>query len=162
MENYIIGLLIVIIIVCISIIYKDKTQRPYSGFPIAKAGKDENGSVAMYLFVFFSKRNCRDCLEYIEALNHLPPEFNVIGVVSKAELENEKELRSLTKAAFPLISNPKFKKFIPLYSPTTVGVSPKGNILFVLPGVPGEKEYLTNFLFSLYTKLMPLFMDQKI
>jgi hypothetical protein len=43
-----------------------------------------------------------------------------------------------------------------------MGVSPiDGRIIFTLPGVPGEKKYLENFLESLYSKLYPIFVEQK-
>ena len=154
MKNYIIGTLAVLLLVCASIIYKGSIKPLHSEFPVVVSAGSREAS--MHLYVFFFKKNCLDCLEYIEALNHLPPQFSVFGVVPENELKDEAQLRAVSGAAFPLISNSKFKTFIPFYTPTTIGVSPSGNIIFTLPGVPGEKEYIDDFLLSLYNKLKPI------
>jgi hypothetical protein len=159
MKNYIIGLLLVIILVFASLFYKEKTRLRYAAFPIVETkGSD---SVNLHLYVFFSKQNCIPCLDYIKELNELPQEIKVVGVVPDFELKDEAILRELTGATFPLIGNSRFKNFIPLYSPTTVGVSTKGEIYFVLPGVPGEKEYIESFLMNLYYKLQRIFVNKK-
>jgi len=103
-----------------------------------------------------------DCLEIIEVLNNLPPHFVVIGLVPPNELKEEKELRSITGASFPLRDAAKYKKYIPFYAPSIIGVSPKGYIIFTLPGVPGEKAYLENFLNSIYGRLYPIFVNQNV
>ncbi|NIN20888.1 MAG: hypothetical protein GTN82_23350 [Candidatus Aminicenantes bacterium] len=123
---------------------------------------DKEVEVTLFLYVFFTKRNCIDCLEIMDALNNLPPQFVVFGIVPERELKDEKELRRKTGAAFPLVSAVKYKKYIPWYTPTIIGVSPKGDIIFVLPGVPGEKEYLLNFLDSLYMKVYPILLEEKL
>jgi hypothetical protein len=72
-------------------------------------------------------------------------------------LKNEVDLRNTTGAAFNLTSiKESYKKFIPHYKPTILGVEGSGKILFVLPGVPGEKEYLYNFLTNFYGKSLEL------
>ena len=77
------------------------------------------------------------------------------------KFESEKELRSATGAAFKLIQfNDTYKKFNPHYAPTIFGVSSKGNILFILPGVPGQKEYLYNFLVEFYGKSIELLIPE--
>lgn len=164
MKNYIIAGLAVIILVLSSLLYKqNKTSTP-NRFPILEEVANSEAEVPLLLYVFFSKRNCIDCMEVLQALNDLPPHFIVRGIVPKSELENEKELRQITGAEFPLvpISN-KYRRFVPWYTPTIIGVSPiKGEIIFSLPGVPGEKEYLVNFLDSLYSKLYPIFLKEKL
>ena len=159
MKNYIIGLLMVIIMVFASLFYREKTRLRYNAFPIVET--KANDSANLHLYVFFSKQNCAPCLEYIKELNALPQEIKVFGVVPDFELKDELILRELTGAKFSLIPNSRFKGFIPIYSPTTVGVSTKGEIYFVLPGVPGEKEYIENFLMNLYYKLQRIFMNKK-
>ena len=165
MKNYIIGTLAVIILVLVSIIYRnEKSPSPRNIFPVSEETKNVNSEVEvpLFLYVFFSKRNCIDCMEFIEVLNNLPSHFKVVGIVPENELKDEKELRSTTGAAFPLMSSSKYRKYVPWYTPTIVGVSPtKGNIIFILPGVPGEKAYLENFLDSLYDKLYPVFLKEK-
>ncbi len=164
MRNYVIGLLVVAILVMGSIIYKNETS-PRNRFPALEEGIVGNAGdveVPLFLYVFFHKKNCHDCLEIIEVLNNLPPQFIVIGLVPESELKDEKELRQVIGAAFPLISAVKYKKFIPFYTPTIIGVSPERDILFILPGVPGESAYLKTFLDSLYAKLHPIFLKDKI
>jgi hypothetical protein len=40
----------------------------------------------------------------------------------------------------------KYNGFLPWYTPTIIGVSPNGIILFSLPGVPQQSEYIKKFL----------------
>ncbi|MCP4215895.1 MAG: hypothetical protein GY765_14675 [bacterium] len=94
----------------------------------------------------------------IDVLNDLPPQFKVIGVVPGHELKEEDLLRRMTGANFPLLSGAKCRKFAPPYSPSIVGLSKKGTINFVLPAVPGEKEYLAKFLTTFYRKVLPSIM----
>ncbi|MGD2088153.1 MAG: hypothetical protein PVH61_18395 [Candidatus Aminicenantes bacterium] len=163
MKNYIIGVLVVIIVVLSSLLYKqDKASIP-KRFPALEEAKNGDVEVPLILYVFFSKRNCLDCMEGMEVLNKLPPHFIVRGIVPKKELEDEKELRTITGAEFPLMTAEKYRKYIPWYTPSIMGVSPiDGSIIFTLPGVPGEKEYLENFLESLYSKLYPILVEQKM
>ena len=163
MKNYIIGVLVVIIVVLSSLLYKQSKTSVPKRFPALEEAQKSDVEVPLILYVFFSQRNCLDCMEVIQALNHLPPHFIVRGVVPKKELENENELRSITGAEFPLMTTGKYKKYIPWYGPSIIGVSPiNGRIIFILPGVPGEKEYIENFLESLYSKLYPIFTEQKL
>ncbi len=157
MKNYIIGTLLVVLLVLSSIQYKNLKTPIFFDFPIPKESLSSNIDAPLYLFVFFSKRNCIDCMEFIRELNHLPPQFVVIGVVPEKELKNQDELKELTGANFSLVSAKKFRKYIPSYTPALIGVSPGRKIVFVLAGVPGEKEYLKNYLSSLYLKLSPTF-----
>jgi len=162
MKNYIIGVLVVIIVILSSLLYKqDKISVP-KRFPALEEAKAGDVEVPLILYVFFSKRNCVDCMEGIQTLNNLPPHFIVRGIVPKKELADEKELRAITGAEFPLMTAEKYRDYIPWYTPSIIGVSPiDGEIIFTLPGVPGEKEYLVNFLESLYSKLYPIFAEQK-
>jgi hypothetical protein len=163
MKNYLIAGLMVIILILSSLLYKQcKTSIP-KRFPALEEAVKGDVEVPLILYVFFSKRNCVDCLEVIRTLNYLPPHFIVRGLVPKSELEEEQELRAITGAAFPLVSiSPKYRRFIPWYTPAITGVSPiNGEIIFTIPGVPGEKEYLVDFLQSLYEKLYPIFLKQK-
>ncbi len=163
MKNYLIGVLVVIIVVLSSLLYKQNKASIPKYFPGLKNAAKSDAEVPLILYVFFSQRNCIDCMEVIRALNHLPPHFIVRGIVPKSELENEKELRSITGAEFPLMTAEKYRDYIPWYTPCIMGVSPiDGEIIFTIPGVPGEKEYLENFLESLYSKLYPIFAEQKL
>jgi hypothetical protein len=100
-------------------------------------------------------------MQVVETLNHLQPPFGVTGVVPESELQDEAELRKITGLTFPLVSHIKYKRYIPFYSPTIIGTSRKGDIFFILPGVPGTKEYIENFLYGLYQKLLPFLSQEK-
>jgi thioredoxin-related protein len=153
MKNYVIGTLLVIILSVSSLFFKYHIANNilFTRFPVEIIEAD---APRLYLYVFFSKKNCYECLGIIEVLNDLPPRFVVSGVIPDAELENKKEIRFHTGATFPLESQSKYKRFAPRYTPTVVGVSARGEIFFVLPGVPGEKGYLKKFLDSMYNKLL--------
>lgn len=164
MKNYIIGTLIVAILVMSSFMYKNSRSSGRTSFPIDEETKirASNIEIPLYIYIFFSKHNCHDCLEVIEILNDLPPQFIVTGVVPDHELQEKKEIRVITGAVFPLIKLSQYSKnYQPWYAPTMIGVSPNGKIIFTMPGVPGEKEYLKNFLESLYAKTYPIFMEQR-
>ena len=162
MKNYLIGLLIVAILLLSSFLYKNShtTQDGiYHGFPLTGIEQSGDTDVPLYLFLFFSERNCPPCLEIIEVLNSLPPQFKVAGVNPEHELKREKEVRQNTGAAFELIGIKNHRKFATLYTPSLIGVSGKGKIYFVIPGVPGGKEYLKEFLESFYEKAYLLLLD---
>ena len=77
-----------------------------------------------------------------------------------SELENEEELRRVTGAKFPLIGLEKYKKYIPPYAPSILGISQMGKLYFVLPGVPKEKEYVEQFLTEFYNKVYPTLIQR--
>lgn len=159
MKNYVIGLLIVALLVTASLYYKERTRHPSRVFPVEES--EAQPGVHIHLYFFFSKKSCHDCMQVVETLNHLQPPFTVTGVVPESELQDEAELRKITGVTFPLVSHIKYKRYIPFYSPTIVGTSRKGDIFFILPGVPGTKEYIENFLHGLYHKLLPFLSQEK-
>jgi hypothetical protein len=161
MKNYIIGTLLVIILVLSSVLYKKNETSVGKKFPILEETNNPDIEVPLYLYVFLKKNNCIDCLEFIEVLNHLPSHFKVFGVVPKDELKDEDEFRHISGAQFQLISSPKYRKHTPFYTPSTIGVSPEGDIIFVLPGVPGGKKYLEHFLDTMYNKIYMIFINEK-
>lgn len=163
MKNYVIGALIVVILSLSSLIYKYNTieNKSFSGvYPVEF--KESDKGPKLYLYVFFSKKNCHDCLGIIEILNVLPSsQFVVKGVVPADELEDIKEIRSITGATFSIEGDEKFRKLIPKYTPSVVGLSKKSDFFFILPGVPGEKDYLEKFLYSFYHKVYPFLLTIK-
>ena len=162
MKNYIIGTLLVAILVLSSLMYKN-SQTPHTSFPIPEEVSmrvEKDVEIPMFLFIFLSKHNCHDCLEVIKELNSLPPHFIVTGIVPDRQLENEKEVRMITNAEFPLLGMSKFRKYEPWYTPGIIGTSYNGTILFTLPGVPEEKEYVKKFLNSLYAKVFSIFLEE--
>ena len=162
MKKYIIAVLMVIILVLASLLYKQSKTLAPKKFPVLEEISGNRVEVPLILYVFFTKKSCSDCLEVIRVLNDLPPHFIVRGIVPANELADEKDLRRITGATFPLLSHIKYKRFIPWYKPSIVGVSPNtGDIIFTLPGVPGGKEYLVDFLESLYGNLYHIFLKEK-
>jgi len=147
MKSYIIALLTVAVIFLGSVIYKNNTSSALKQFPIHKL-KAEKENPRIYLIFCFSMNNCLPCLEVIETLNQLPDQYKVIGLVPDEELQFEDELRRITTARFELRSLKRFKKYVPNYAPSLFGISQKGKIFFILPGVSGENVYLRQFLES--------------
>ena len=159
MTKYIIVLLIVCILALSSYIYRYNKTNIFNNFPYEKLSKlNDDMKDSLHLFLFFSIKNCPPCLDIIDVLNDLENNFQIIGIVPKQELLIEKDLRKITGAKFKLLSMVKFQRFIPKYAPTIVGVSGQKKILFVLPAVPYEKEYLRQFLTEFYRKAHPLLM----
>jgi hypothetical protein len=151
MKNFVIAFLAVCLLVSISFTYKIAQNQPFDNFPgfhqDKKAREVEN---PLYLYFFFSGSNCRDCLELIDVLNTLPEQFIVFGIVPDKELKDEAKFRAMSGASFELQGAKGFKKYAPHYWPALMGISKGNRIMFVLPGVPNEKEYLLNFLEEFY------------
>lgn len=163
MKNYIIGILVVIIIVISSMFYKyyrSNTIRTVP-FPVeTKAVKTE--APKLYIYLFFSRTNCKDCLGVVEILNVLPDSmFFVRGIVPDEELVYSDEIRLMTGAKFPIEGQQKYKPFIPLYTPSMACVGDQRELFFLLPGIPGEKEYLFDFLIAFYHKISP-YLNQRM
>lgn len=162
-RNYVIGLLMVVILVLGSFVYKQRNTMVCYHFPIPGNLKTKSIDPPFYLFLFFSKHDCPSCLdEMVKVLNKLTPPFCPAGIVPGEELKDERELRRLKGVSFPLYSFREFKKYLPVYTPTLFGVSPSGKVIFVLPGVPGQKSDLKNTLESISGKLYLSFKKENI
>lgn len=143
-----------------SIIYKQQNTMVCHHFPVPENLKKNSADVPFYLFLFFSKKNCMPCLvEIVGVLNRFPSQFCAAGIAPAEELKDETELRRLIGASFPLYSDQEFTKYLPWHTPTLFGVSPSGKIIFVLPGIQGQRDYLDleKSLLSIYGKLYPTF-----
>jgi hypothetical protein len=143
-----------------SIIYRQQNTMVCHHFLVPESLKKNSADAPFYLFLFFSKNNCKACLvEIVGVLNTLPSHFCAAGIAPAEELKNEIELRRLTGASFPLYSDQEFKKYLPWHTPTLFGVSPSGKIIFVFPGIQGQGTYLNlkKSLLSIYWKLYPSF-----
>ncbi|HLP44955.1 MAG TPA: hypothetical protein VK469_03365 [Candidatus Kapabacteria bacterium] len=153
-KNCIIGFLFVCILVIFSFMYKDSRSPILGKFPVQQQPlTNAPGDTPLYLYFFFSKSHCPVCLEAIEVVNELPPQFVVTGIVPVNELKNEMDFRNATGATFKLITfNESYRRFVPHYAPVIFGVRGNGDILFILPGVPGEKKYLYDFLIDFYSR----------
>lgn len=158
MKHYLIGLLAVLTIFLLSVIYKNQNEMVCRHFPVPESLKKKAGPPPLYLFLFFSKDDCLSCLvEMVDVLNALPPEFCVAGIASVEKPGDEQELRRLSGASFPIYRFQKFKKYLPWNTPTLFGVSPAGKIIFILPGIPGQGDYLDlrGSLLAIYGRLYP-------
>jgi len=162
-KNSIIGFLLVCIVVIFSFNYKDSHRPILCKFPVEnQARNNAPGEPPLYLYFFFSRYHCPVCLEAIEVLNELPSQFVVTGIVPAGELEKESEFRNATGAAFNLvIFKESYRRFTPRYSPALFGVSGNGDILFILPGAPGEKKYLYDFLIDFYSRSIEILAPPK-
>ncbi len=158
MKNYVIGFLVVCILVMGTFLYKVVKTPALERFPIEQtAEKNQGGEPPLYIFIFFSSNNCPVCMEAIHVLDELKPPFFVTGIVPGDELDNENQLRQSTGAGFKLIPFSEiYRRFKPHYVPAIFGVTGSGRVLFVLPGVPGEKKYLYDFLVNFYGKSLEL------
>lgn len=157
MRNYLIGTLAVIILFLVSLVFKTQNTPVFTHFPVSEKIKGESSEPPLYLFLFFSKNNCTSCLEdVVSVLNGLSSPFQVLGVVPEDELEDETALRQKTGAMFRLSSFEQYRKYVPAYTPTLIGVSPTGEVLFTLPGISMKRKYFESFLISSYGGLYDL------
>lgn len=125
--------------------YKHSKESVFTNFPVSKY-IDEKPQKGINLFFFFSMNNCVPCLGAIETLNSLRGKYKILGVIPMKEFAYMKEVRLATNAEFDIIGNAAFSKYKPNYLPTLIGVNNRGDILFVIPGVPGESEYLKELI----------------
>lgn len=160
MKNLSIAFLLVVILLMSSFYYKNSKGNICHGFPLSDVTQSKDVDAPLFLFLFFSKSNCPPCLEIIQTLNTLPPQFKVVGIVPDHELKEEKEIRGQTAASFKLVGVKKYMKFATCYTPTLIGVSQKGKIYFILPAVPEEKGYFNDFLESFYSAAFLLLLDE--
>ena len=149
-KNLTIVILVIIIVVLTSFLYKQHIIRIYSNFPILIKDIPETGMKTFYIYFYFHSHDYPSCLEVIQILNNLPRHFVVTGIVSENEFKDKDTLRRVTGSIFPLDSITKYKNFIPPISPAMIGVSEEGGILFILPAIPNQNEYLLDFLQTFY------------
>lgn len=60
-------------------------------FPALKEPKNSDTEGPLHVYAFFSKKNCIECISFIEAPSHLPSHFVPFGIVPENELKDEKE-----------------------------------------------------------------------
>ena len=162
MRNYIILLLVVIILALSSYVYKIRQENIFEKFPHHVIDNESESS--LYLFLFFSVKNCRPCLEIVKVLNRIPNKYKVLGVIPEGEFTKEDNLKFIREklgAEFEIIKMNKFKKYIPKYAPTLIAVSKSKEIMFVLPAVPNEREYFERFIESFSNRAWPLLEKDK-
>ncbi len=148
-----------IIIFLGSLLYKQSNVMVCHHFPLP-ASLIEKGSqnVPFYVFFFFSKNNCSSCLkENFEVLSNLPSNFKIAGVLPAQEYGGREEIKNNIKVSFPLYSSHNFRKYLPLHWPSLYGVSPAGEIIFVVPIIQGQSACLETILFSVYGEMYPSF-----
>ena len=159
MKNYIICILLVLSLVLSSLLYKHHIiGNDFLEINPPVEEKFEK-KPKLFLYVVFSRNNCRDCLEIIEVLNSLSSDqFFVKGFIPDNELAEVEKIRAITGAIFPIEGVGKLKGRMSRYTPSIYGASKKGDLFFIMPGVPGEKEYLKNLLISFYQKIYPFLL----
>lgn len=160
MIKYVIGVLVVLLLVAGTFIYKIDNRNPFYHFPGEREAVNAGIDAPVYLYLFMSKSNCKDCLGIVNILNRVENRFIVNGLVPDNELADEKELREITGARFPLKPAGGYKKYAPFYWPMLVGVTEKNTVLFSIPAVPGQEEYLIRFLDTFYPKVYPMIIRE--
>jgi hypothetical protein len=128
---------------------------PLYDFPVSRFNKNPQIENPLYLVLFFSRKNCKDCLRVFKSLERFTLPFIVYGIVPDGELKDEAGFRNETGVAFQLLGVEGFKKFAPFYGLLLMGVSAKGRIFFLIPGVPGQEKIL-DFLEAFYIKAYPM------
>jgi hypothetical protein len=162
-KNYTIAILSVTVLLLISFIYKQHNRMVCHHFPIPESLKSKSDKTPLYLFLFFSKKDCSPCISnIINILNTLPSNFCIAGIAPEKDVMELESLRTQTGASFPLYSFTEFKTYLPWHTPTLFGVSPSGKILFVFPGILGKEFYIEEMLQSAYKKFQPSFRIKKI
>lgn len=77
-----------------SVIYKQQDRKIGHHFLIPESLKKKPAEVSLFLFLFFSKKDCPPCIkESIEVLNDLPPQYCTAVIAPVEDLKNETELR---------------------------------------------------------------------
>ena len=152
MRKYLAGVLAICVIVLASMLYKQGRQNVFSGFDKATA---QVGEPVLFLYGFFSSESCAPCGELIGVLNNLPEQFRVTGIVPRAEAPQTELLRQEYQIRFPVQSSARFKRHLPLVTPTVIGTSRGGRILFVLPCTTLGPEEIRTFLIDFQVKLAP-------
>jgi thioredoxin-related protein len=160
MKKIVIPILLVCLLVAISFIYKNSKIPFLYGFPSNKMTGKIHPDGTLYLFIFFSKGTCSPCLDFIRVLNRIQDQFPVIGIIPDREYSEKELVARITGAQFPIESVRKYRKYAPTYNPTLYGVTKKGRILFALPGVEGEGEYLESFLLEIKRKAYILLTER--
>lgn len=161
MKNYVIAILGVLVLALSSIIYKIENS-PSNVIPVLQKTENPESDPQFFLYLFFSKKDCKSCLDIVQVLNSLPSHFKVAGVIPDNELKYEVEIRTKTGVSFPLLATSRLKKYKAGYTPMMVGATPNGKILLTLPGIAGGKQYLKNLLESLYSKLYLVLLSEKL
>lgn len=164
-QYLLIGLLGVVILFLGSVVYKQHRMGVFQHFPIPGNVKNKTNDAQpqLYLFLFFSKNDCIPCLEEIsEVLDSMSSQFIIIGIIPDEELKNEEELRRLTGFTFPFFNYQQFKKYLPWHSPTLLGVTPGGDVIFMFPGITSQKVFLENFLVAAFKKFSPSINNKRI
>jgi len=91
-------------------------------------------------------------METFDFLDRLGSPYIITGIVPDSELSNEREFRNQTGVTIDLVGMKDFKKYAPLYGPSLMGVTGKGRILFLIPGIPGQMKCLQDFIDAFYIK----------
>ena len=152
MKNYLIGALGASTLLLSSLVYKNSKQLKFNDLPTYCESELKKIEVPILLYFFFSENSCQNCLKIIEPLNRLPKHFKVIGIVPASESRLIPVFRKKNNISFPIHSISNFKRYVPFFTPSLIGISPKGNTIFVLPVVPPQQEILTKYLDDLYSK----------
>jgi hypothetical protein len=154
MKKYLMAMLVVIIVLLGSVIFRQQNALIFNHFPVQEEVRGQSSEYPLCLFLFFSKQDCPSCIsDFVKVLNGLSSTFCVVGIVPEDELKDEKTFRRITGVTFPLSSYEKYRKYVPSFRPTLIGISPAGKIIFTLPSIAVESSYLEHFILSVNEKI---------
>ncbi len=156
MRKYLTGVLALSVLVLVSMLYRQGQMNAFAGFGKASS---EPGEPVLYLYGFFSSESCAPCGELIGVLNSLPEHFRVTGVVPRSEASRIELLKEEYQIRFPVKSAAEYRRHLPIITPTVMGVSAGGRILFVLPCPTLRPDEITAFLAGFRMKLAPALAD---
>lgn len=153
MRKYLVVTLALGLIALASMLYKQGQANALVGFD--KETEAQTTEPVLRLYGFFSADSCMPCGEVIGVLNQLPEHFQVIGVVPRGEASWIELLRQQHQIRFPVQSAASFMRYRPLVTPSIIGASRGGKILFVLPCVTLRPDDIKTFLMNFHMRLAP-------
>lgn len=157
MKGYLAGVLALCVMALASMLYKQGRANVFAGFEKVSA---QAGDPTLYLYGFFSSESCAPCAELIGVLNNLPEEFRVTGIVPRAEAARIELLKEEYQIRFPVLSSARFRRYRPFVTPSIIGASRGGRILFVLPCATLGPEEIRMFLIDFQVKLAPYLANE--
>ncbi|MBN1272236.1 MAG: hypothetical protein JXB26_08180 [Candidatus Aminicenantes bacterium] len=113
-----------------------------------------NSSSGLILILFYSHKNCQECLEIIDVLNKIRDSFQIVGIVPDGELDNPFENETEFLPLFPVIGLKKYRKYLPPYTPAVLGVSGEGTVFFKIPITAYSAKTFKHYLLEFHSKIM--------
>lgn len=152
MKNYLIATLIAIIIFMGTFIFRIQNTMVLKQFPVPAIEKvNDSTEPTLFLFLFFSKKGCKDCSDkVVRLLNGLTDMFLITGVIPEDELENQQEIRNEKGITFQLHGFGRYRNYLPPKIPTLICVNSSGEVIFIRPVFKEQTKELESLLAKVY------------